>query len=91
MTIIGTLFVFAIVIIGVVVLRYSNPAELRPFRTLFMPWLPILSALACFGLMTFLPFVTWIRFIVWSIIGVVLYFTYSMRRGRLNQIPQQTG
>ena len=89
MTNIGTLFAFAIVSIGVVVLRYTKPDEHRPFRTPFMPWLPILAALACFGLMTFLPLVTWIRFIVWSIIGVVLYFTYSMRRSHLNRTPPQ--
>ena len=89
MTNIGTLFAFAIVSIGVVVLRYTKPDEHRPFRTPFMPWLPILAALACFALMTFLPLVTWIRFIVWSIIGVVLYFSYSMRRSHLNRTPPQ--
>ena len=90
MTNIGTLFAFAIVSIGVVVLRYAKPDEHRPFRTPFMPWLPILAALACFGLMTFLPLVTWIRFMIWSIIGIVMYFAYSMRRSHLNRIPQQT-
>ena len=88
MTNIGTLFAFSIVSIGVVVLRYAKPDEHRPFRTPFMPWLPILAALACFGLMAFLPLVTWIRFFIWSAIGVVVYFAYSMRRSHLNRIPQ---
>jgi APA family basic amino acid/polyamine antiporter len=85
MTNIGTLFAFLIVSIGVVVLRHTKPYEHRPFRTPFMPWLPILSALACLGLMAFLPLVTWIRFGIWSAIGVVVYFAYSMRRSHLNR------
>lgn len=90
MTNIGTLFAFLIVCIGVVVLRYTRPDEQRPFRTPFMPWLPILAALACLGLMAFLPLVTWIRFIIWSVIGVIVYFAYSMRRSRLNRRPAET-
>jgi APA family basic amino acid/polyamine antiporter len=90
MTNIGTLFAFVIVSIGVVVLRYTRPDEHRPFRTPFMPWLPIFAALACLGLMAFLPLVTWIRFGIWSAIGVVVYFVYSMRRSHLNRAPQKT-
>ena len=90
MTNIGTLFAFLIVSIGVVVLRHTKPDEHRPFRTPFMPWLPILAALACLGLMAFLPLVTWIRFGVWSAIGVIVYFVYSMRRSHLNRAPGET-
>jgi APA family basic amino acid/polyamine antiporter len=82
---IGTLFAFVLVCIGVVVLRYARPAERRPFRTPFMPWLPLAGALACFGLMLFLPFVTWIRFLAWTGVGIFLYFAYSMHRSRLNE------
>ena len=84
---IGTLFAFVLVCIGVVVLRYAKPDEKRPFRTPLMPWLPIAGALACFALMTFLPLVTWIRFIGWTVIGVVVYLVYSMHRSRLNTEP----
>ena len=86
MTNIGTLFAFMLVCIAVVILRYVKPDEHRPFRTPFMPVLPIAGAIACFALMTFLPGVTWIRFVVWTVLGVVIYFGYSMRRSRLNQL-----
>jgi APA family basic amino acid/polyamine antiporter len=55
-----------------------------------MPWLPILAALACLGLMAFLPLVTWIRFGIWSVIGIVVYFAYSMRRSHLNHAQHKT-
>lgn len=88
MTNIGTLFAFMLVCVAVVILRHTRPEEHRPFRTPLMPVLPIAGALACLGLMTFLPWVTWARFIVWTAIGVAIYFGYSMRRSRLNQLPQ---
>ena len=86
MTNIGTLFAFSIVSMRRDA-ALMKPDEHRPFRTPFMPWLPILAALSCFGLMAFLPLVTWIRFFIWSAIGVVVYFGYSMRRSHLNRIP----
>ena len=89
MTNLRTLFAFVIVSIGVVVLRHTRPDSYRPFRTPFMPWLPILAALACLGLMAFLPLVTWIRFGIWSAIGVIVYFAYSMRRSHLNRAPRE--
>jgi len=51
-----------------------------------MPVLPLAGAAACFTLMTFLPGVTWIRFVVWTALGVAIYFGYSMRRSRLNRL-----
>ncbi len=91
MTNIGTLFAFMLVCIAVVILRYTKPDEHRPFRTPFMPVLPIAGAIACFALMTFLPGVTWIRFVVWTVLGVAIYFGYSMRRSRLNQLATNPG
>jgi APA family basic amino acid/polyamine antiporter len=91
MTNIGTLFAFMLVCIAVVILRYVKPNEHRPFRTPFMPVLPIAGAIACFALMTFLPGVTWIRFVVWTALGIVIYFSYSMRRSRLNQLAINAG
>ena len=83
MTNIGTLFAFVLICAGVLVLRRTKPDQPRPFRIPFMPWIPILGMVTCVGLMVFLPAVTWIRFGVWSVIGVVVYVFYSMPRSRL--------
>jgi basic amino acid/polyamine antiporter, APA family len=83
MTNIGTLFAFVLVCIGVMVLRYTKPNQLRPFRLPFMPVVPILGMLACLGLMSFLPWVTWVRFVIWTGIGIVVYLAYGMKHSRL--------
>jgi basic amino acid/polyamine antiporter, APA family len=83
MTNIGTLFAFVLVCIGVVILRYTKPDQLRPFRLPFMPVVPILGMLACLGLMSFLPGVTWIRFGVWTVIGIVVYMGYGLKHSKL--------
>ncbi len=90
MTNIGTLFAFVLVCIGVIILRKVRPDHPRPFRIPFMPITPILGALACVGLMAFLPGVTWIRFFVWTIIGVAVYFGYSAKHSKLNGPPPES-
>ena len=77
---IGTLFAFVIVSIGVLVLRKTQPDRPRSFRVPLSPLLPILSILFCGALMLSLPTATWIRFIVWLLIGLVIYFAYSKSR-----------
>jgi basic amino acid/polyamine antiporter, APA family len=83
LTNIGTLFAFVLVSIGVIVLRRTNPDLPRSFRTPLVPVVPILAALACLTLMAFLPVATWARFVIWMIIGLVVYFAYGARKSRL--------
>jgi APA family basic amino acid/polyamine antiporter len=77
---IGTLFAFVLVSLGVIVLRYKEPERHRGFRVPFGPVIPVLSVLFCVLLMTGLPMITWARFFVWLIIGLVVYCFYSRKR-----------
>ncbi len=77
---IGTLFAFVLVSIGVIVLRYKDPDRRRGFRVPFGPVIPILSTLFCILLMAGLPAITWLRFFVWLVIGLFVYFFYSRKR-----------
>jgi APA family basic amino acid/polyamine antiporter len=80
---IGTLFAFILVAIGVLLLRRADPERHRPFRTPFIPVLPIVSVLLCIWLMVTLSGATWIRFIGWMVIGFFVYGLYSRQRSRL--------
>jgi APA family basic amino acid/polyamine antiporter len=83
LTNIGTLFAFVLVSVGVIVLRARQPDRVRPFRVPFVPWTPIISIVACVYLMTKLPKVTWERFGVWLVVGLLIYFLYGIRHSRL--------
>jgi basic amino acid/polyamine antiporter, APA family len=74
---IGTLFAFTIVCAGTLVLRYKRPDLARPFRTPWVPVVPILGMLSCLYLMASLPRATWLRLFIWMIIGFVIYFGYG--------------
>ena len=80
---IGTLFAFVVVSIAVPILRRTRPDMKRSFRVPLSPVLPALSALACLYLMTNLTVETWLRFLAWLAIGMVIYFAYGRRRSRL--------
>ena len=69
--------------IGVLLLRRADPERPRPFRTPFMPVLPIVSVLLSIWLMVTLSEATWIRFLGWMLLGFVVYGLYSRRRSRL--------
>src|SRR5688500_268830 len=86
---IGTLLAFVLVCFGVWVMRIKMPDAPRSFKTPFVPLVPILGIIICFGMMAFLPLDTWIRLLVWMAIGIVIYFVYSkkhsfLRRGEEN-------
>jgi APA family basic amino acid/polyamine antiporter len=83
LTNIGTLFAFCLVCIGVIILRKTDPTRHRPFRVPLVPLLPILGVIMCLALMLSLPILTWLRFVGWLIIGMVIYFLYSIRHSRL--------
>jgi APA family basic amino acid/polyamine antiporter len=80
---IGTLFAFMIVSAGVLVLRRTRPEVHRPFKVPLYPVIPILGIVLCGYLMLSLPFVTWLRFLVWLVIGLVIYTGYSFRHSKL--------
>jgi APA family basic amino acid/polyamine antiporter len=77
---IGTLFAFIVVSAGVLVLRKKQPERPRGFRVPLVPITPILSILFCLVLMMSLPLETWIRFFVWLVIGLVIYFSFGKKR-----------
>jgi APA family basic amino acid/polyamine antiporter len=92
LTNIGTLFAFVLVAVGIIILRRTDPDRPRPFRTPFVPVVPALAALACIYLMVPLPWETWVRFIVWLAIGMVIYLAYGMRRSVLGRsLPPARG
>lgn len=80
---VGTLAAFAMVSIAVVVLRRTRPDLHRPFRTPWVPVLPVLAVAACLYLIASLPGTTLLRFVIWMGIGFAVYFLYSRRRSRL--------
>jgi len=80
---VGTLFAFAIVCTGVIVLRYTDPDTPRPFKTPGAPFVPFLGILSCLYLMVNLPWITLLRFIVWMAIGMIVYFMFSRKNSRL--------
>jgi basic amino acid/polyamine antiporter, APA family len=82
---IGTLAAFVLVCTGVVVLRVTRPDMPRPFRTPFTPVVPLLGVGFCLFLMASLPVITWLRFVVWMAIGIVVYFSYSQGHSALAQ------
>ena len=83
MTSIGTLFAFALVSIGIIMMRKIAPDAPRPFRTPFVPLVPILAVLVCGAMIFGLGKENWMRLVVWLAIGFVIYFGYSIRHSRV--------
>jgi APA family basic amino acid/polyamine antiporter len=80
---IGTLLAFVIVCAGIWILRVRSPELPRAFKTPLVPLVPILGIVSCFALMAGLPGDTWLRLIVWLLIGLVIYFVYSRKHSKL--------
>jgi APA family basic amino acid/polyamine antiporter len=85
LTNIGTLFAFALVCIGVIVLRYTDPDRPRPFRVPLVHVVGIIGAALCVFVMRGLPQLAWVRFGWWLVIGLVLYFLYGYRNSTLRR------
>ena len=85
---IGTLLAFVIVCIAVLMLRRSNPGQPRPFRTPWVPVIPVLGILVNGYLMYNLGWINWARLVIWLIIGLVVYFSYSRHHSRVGKLQQ---
>jgi APA family basic amino acid/polyamine antiporter len=83
MTSIGTLFAFVIVCAGVWVMRVRNPGQERPFRTPWVPVVPILGIAVGFALMYSLGKSNWLRLGIWLVVGQALYFLYGRHHSRI--------
>jgi basic amino acid/polyamine antiporter, APA family len=83
MTSIGTLFAFILVCIGIWVLRNKMPELPRAFKTPMVPLVPILGIVTCLFMMVFLPMDTWIRLLVWMLIGLDIYLAYGAKHSNL--------
>lgn len=86
---IGTLFAFITVCTGVIILRYTHPELPRPFKTPFMPIIPVLGILSCAYLIFHLPWVTMMRFIIWMVAGMLIYWFYGRFNSKLNKKEQK--
>jgi APA family basic amino acid/polyamine antiporter len=84
---IGTLLAFTIVCAGVWVLRVRHPDLHRPFKTPFVPLVPILGIITAVYLMCNLPRITWMVMIGWLLVGLVIYFGYSIRHSKVQKLP----
>lgn len=83
MTSIGTLLAFILVCAGIIVLRKKMPDVPRTFKTPFVPLIPICGILTCLSLMVFLPADTWVRLIVWMLIGLDIYASYGIKHSKI--------
>lgn len=84
---VGTLAAFILVSVAVMVLRYTRPDLHRPFRTPFVPWVPLLAIAFCGYLIASLDAVTLWRFVIWMALGLAIYLLYARHHSRLAHAP----
>lgn len=82
----GTLFAFAIVCFGVLVLRYTQPKLHRPFSCPFVPWVPLAGTLTCIFQMVFLPSIIWMVLLIWMLLGFWMYYGYGQRNSKVRNV-----
>jgi len=86
LTNIGTLFAFVLVCVGIIILRYKEPARHRPFKVPFGTWpLPMFGAVSCVFLMYYLPPTSWWRFVAWLLLGLAVYLSYSYSKSEIGK------
>ncbi|WP_165026492.1 amino acid permease [Dysgonomonas sp. ZJ279] len=85
LTSIGTLFAFIIVCAGILIMRRKMPDLPRAFKVPWVPLIPILGIATCLFMMVFLPFDTWIRLIIWMLLGLDIYIRYGLKNSKLQQ------
>ena len=83
MTSIGTLFAFALVCLGVIVVRRTQPDGPRSFKTPLVPYIPAAGVVCCVAMMLFLPADTWIRLVMWMVLGIDVYSFYGLRHSKI--------
>lgn len=83
MTSIGTLFAFSLVCLGVIVVRKTQPHAPRSFKTPWVPYIPAAGLILCIGMMLFLPAETWIRLVMWMLIGIDIYSYYGIKHSTI--------
>ncbi len=81
---IGTLFAFALVCLGIIIMRKKMPDAKRSFRAPLVPFVPLAGIAVCVYLMYSLPSESWFRLILWMLLGVVIYFAYGKRNSKIN-------
>lgn len=82
---IGTLFAFTLVCAGVLIVRRTMPDAPRSFKTPLVPFVPIAGIITCLVMMAFLPADTWIRLVLWMLIGLDIYVSYGIKHSKLGQ------
>lgn len=87
LTSIGTLFAFVLVCIAIIIMRKREPDLPRPFKTPFVPVVPILGVLVNLALMSGLGIITWAAFLIWMSVGLIVYFSYGRKTSALQNAP----